>query len=182
MSSSYKLTIAPEEPGRTAAVLTVELDAGGARVHDIRVIVGDDGTPLPKELAHIDFAVLVETAVLMSHGRLPVVAESTEVEPSPDHVPTGAAPATDTVLRADHSVARSTATAPPSGKARRASSSDHPSNGAPSDLAVTFWRLGSITKVAKHYDVPRHIAQDWIKVLSQDTKLPNSWVSKRNAR
>ncbi|WP_431958612.1 hypothetical protein [Nocardia lijiangensis] len=181
MGSTYKVTIAPDAPDKTTATITVVLDTGGVRVTEIRVAVGDDGAPLPNELAHIDFAVLVENAVLMSQGRLPMVAEAIDVEaidiePAPDRAPAKAA------LHADRTVVRSDSGAAASGNTRRASSSARPSDGAPSDLAVTFWRLGSITKVAKHYDVPRHVAQDWIKVLSQETKLPNSWSNKRNGR
>ncbi|MEU2258238.1 hypothetical protein [Nocardia xishanensis] len=181
MGSTYKVTIAPDAPDKTNATITVVLDTGGVRVTEICVAVGDDGAPLPNELAHIDFAVLVENAVLMSQGRLPMVAEATnaetiDVEPAPDRAPAKTAP------HADRAVLRSDTGAAASGNARRASDSARPFNGAPSDLAVTFWRLGSITKVAKHYDVPRHIAQDWIKVLSQETKLPTSWSNKRNGR
>ncbi|WP_156161824.1 hypothetical protein [Nocardia vulneris] len=178
MSSTYKVTIASDEPDKATAIITVELAAGKVRVTEVRVVIGEDGAPLPNELTHVDFSLLIKNAALMSHGQLPVDAkspdaEAEELKPAPDHAHTKPAPARERAVV-------------PSGprdvdNTRRASGSARAS-GAPSDLAVTFWRLGSITKVAKHYDVPRHIAQDWIKVLSQEAKLPNTWSSKRPAR
>jgi transposase len=32
----------------------------------------------------------------------------------------------------------------------------------PTDLAEVYQRLGGVTAVAEHYDVPRHTAQGWI--------------------
>ena len=48
-------------------------------------------------------------------------------------------------------------------------------NGMPSDFGVNYWRLGSIAKVSAHYDVPRRIAQDWIRTLQQQGKVANPW-------
>ncbi|MEV0361049.1 hypothetical protein AB0H71_33850 [Nocardia sp. NPDC050697] len=47
----------------------------------------------------------------------------------------------------------------------------HSSVSVPSDFGVNYWRLGSITKVARHYDVPNHIAKDWIASLTQETRV-----------
>ncbi|WP_405180877.1 hypothetical protein OG225_06675 [Nocardia sp. NBC_01377] len=60
----------------------------------------------------------------------------------------------------------------------RAKPSPEEKAGAPADFGVTYWRLGSIAKVAKHYDIPHHIAQDWIKSLQQQGKLASPWPSK----
>ncbi|MFI9406944.1 hypothetical protein [Nocardia sp. NPDC052316] len=97
----------------------------------VRVMVGDDSAPLPKELAHIDFAVLMENAVLMSHGRLPMVVgapdpEAIDVEPAPGRGPITTAP------EADHTVVRFATHAAVSGNTRPASGSSRPTKGAPS--------------------------------------------------
>lgn len=51
--------------------------------------------------------------------------------------------------------------------------------GAPSDLARTYWRLGSVPQVARHYDVPRQVARDWISELQARQELPKSWRPRR---
>lgn len=52
-------------------------------------------------------------------------------------------------------------------------------NGVPTDVAKTYWKLGSIAKLAEHYDVPHKIARDWIRVLREGGKVPNPWQQRR---
>jgi hypothetical protein len=40
----------------------------------------------------------------------------------------------------------------------------------PDDLAQTFTRLGSVTQLAAHYQVPRHTAQGWINRLRREAQ------------
>lgn len=38
---------------------------------------------------------------------------------------------------------------------------------------MVFWRLGSATKIAAHYAVPRQVAVHWINVLRKEGAAPN---------
>lgn len=58
---------------------------------------------------------------------------------------------------------------------------DTVASGAPSDVATTYWKLGSVAKVAKHYDVPHTIARQWIQTLRKGGKVPNPWRQRRRS-
>jgi hypothetical protein len=43
---------------------------------------------------------------------------------------------------------------------------------APDDLAQAFQQAGGVTAVARHYGVPRHTAQSWVRRLRQQGVIP----------
>ncbi|GAB3833146.1 hypothetical protein GCM10027610_026490 [Dactylosporangium cerinum] len=129
--------------------------------------LAEDGTPLPAELATIDFAQLMRDAAIMSEGRLPATAaqESSRVEPDAGARAASVQEATEPV----------TPRAQDDGGRDRLRSKSPGEIGMPSDLAVVFWRLGSATKIAAHYAVPRQVAVEWISLLRNEGTAPNPW-------
>ncbi|WP_063062931.1 hypothetical protein [Nocardia sienata] len=160
MRKLYRISIA-EADSPDIVTATVELEGNRARIVEVRSGEGD--SPVPSELGEIDFSLLVRAAAVFS-----------------------AAP--ETPSKADGEIAP--ATAPPSesveqtgtgATAKPAHGERLEKNGMPSDFPVNFWRLGSVPKVAKHYDVPHRIAQDWVKTLQREGKAGSRW-SKKSGR
>ncbi len=60
------------------------------------------------------------------------------------------------------------------GRGRRGSASTRAYRRAPADLAEVYQRLGGVTALAGHYDVPRHTAQSWVRRLRAQGGLPES--------
>jgi hypothetical protein len=76
-----------------------------------------------------------------------------------------------TEARGAKKAAKSARTA--SGKATAAASSgDRAYRRAPDDLAQAFQQAGGVTAVARHYGVPRHTAQSWVRRLRQQGLIP----------
>jgi hypothetical protein len=167
--SSYTIVIASDEPGKTNATIGVDIDSATARVREISVHVGDDGEPFPAAFTRLDFRQLMETAALLSRGHLPEDEAVGEGEEASDGVPSEAASKDSRPTTNGRSARRSR------GAARRATD-------APSDLAVVYWRLGSVAKVAKHYDVTHQIARDWVRHLREGGTLPSPWRQKKARR
>jgi hypothetical protein len=154
---SYTLVIRPDDPMAATATVEVTVEGGRARPTAITVLIGANGDPLPDELSSLDFPAVVRGAVLLSQGLLP-----------------GPTPAAG-------STADDAEDAPPPGQPNRSSRSNRPAErtgdqakDVPSDLAVRYWRLGSVKKVAEHYAVPHHIARGWIRVLRKGGVLPKT--------
>ncbi|WP_159851221.1 hypothetical protein [Nocardia sp. CY41] len=157
MGKLYRISIA-EADSPDIVTATVELDGNCARIVEVRSGGGD--SPVPFELGEIDFSLLVRAAAVF-----------------------WAAP--ETPSKADEVIAP--ATAPPiesveqpgtGAIAKPARGERLEKNGMPSDFPINFWRLGSVPKVAKHYAVPHHIAQDWIKTLQREGKAGSRWPKK----
>ncbi|MFF0531165.1 hypothetical protein ACFYT3_22600 [Nocardia amikacinitolerans] len=182
MTDSYTITISDARTGVVAATATVEIDAAtGVRLAEVRA--GTSGeTYVPEALAQIDFPLLVRTANMLSGfpQQLNLTSDLSPVsETDSQPAETGAAP---TPLEGDGGavtpVGGSSFKQPVRAAQQRAQRQREQRAGAPADFGVTYWRLGSIAKVAKHYDIPHHVAQDWIKSLQQQGKLANPWPSK----
>ncbi|MET8779454.1 hypothetical protein ABZV58_31025 [Nocardia sp. NPDC004654] len=173
MTDIYTITISNGQNGIPLATATVEIDAAGTRMTEVRV-EASSGAFVPKALAQIDFPLLVHTITLLSGAQPP---RSTSVEPTADASPDDRNP-----IRSAHHTAEATQ-APsipsPAQEQPRLPRSQTPD--IPADFGVAYWRLGSVAKVARHYDVPHHIAQDWIKSLQQQGKLASPWP-RRNKR
>jgi hypothetical protein len=195
-AGTYVLALTPTDPAMPSVVARIELDTGHARIVEISVRPGSAGTPLPAELTDIDLPMLIQNAALMSAGRLPASAPGSSATEAPSR--SGAPPsppdaeaktrdaetqeAQDKPKVADAGIDRRTPAHDPAPRAAR-SSRQRPDrgrnpNGIPSDLPKVYWRLGSAAKVAEHYDVPRQIAQGWIKSLRAGGTLPDPWTSR----
>ena len=189
--ASYTITFTPSDVAQPSAVLTVHLDSSEPRVTEVSVRVGTSNRPLPNELTTFDFRPILGTIALLSRGQLPASCLSaageadTSVSSAESHggesvqrsgpnppPPEGSQPR----LQEKSSPADQTtgANKTPRGSALPANAKSQLED-TPSDLAVVYWREGTIAKVANHYSVPRHIAQRWIKLLRQGGTVPNPW-------
>ncbi|MBF6341380.1 hypothetical protein IU450_36700 [Nocardia abscessus] len=168
------ISITGTDTGDVLATATVEVDEKGARITSVYAEVGNSAV-VPPQLGAIDFSLLVRTASMLSAGTDAGSPPDTSTNLSPDNQQEQAPTVVLEPTAVDQGDARQQAVAPAhvvrDGHARKSD--------MPSDFGVTYWRLGSVAKVAKHYDVPHHIAHDWIKQLQQDGRLANPWPKKR---
>ncbi|MEU7632954.1 hypothetical protein AB0C34_23730 [Nocardia sp. NPDC049220] len=180
MTESYAIAISNTRTGVVVAAATVEIDATGARMTEVCAESGGE-TFVPEALANIDFPLLVRTAIMLSGSPAQPNSTSTRVstdENNPQPAETDGDPVTPPA--SGDGMAEPVEGSPnqPAGAHERANPQRRQRAGAPADFGVNYWRLGSISKVAKHYDVPHHIAQDWIKSLQQQGKLASPWLSR----
>jgi hypothetical protein len=190
--TSYTIAVTPSDVTQASAVLTVHVDSSERRVTEIFIRLGTSKKPLPDELATFDFRPILETVVLLSHGQLPdhFLSPAGELDLSASsaesHGPgSGAYSSQPNPSSSEGSRTRSRQKPSPADQATTANRTPRGSappvktknqwEDMPSDLAVIYWRQGTIAKVANHYSVPRHIAQRWIKLLRQGNTVPNPW-------
>ncbi|WP_280309508.1 hypothetical protein [Nocardia abscessus] len=196
MADNITIAISDSNNGVVLATAMVEIVAGEARLTEVRATTGGDGF-VPKALARLDFQLLVRTVTMLSMSSVhattttPPPPVSAEVS-SPSAITDTATPPGDDSSRptpsaveqvvSEGNVGSSSSHNRPTNRMRvaheRAQLQQEQRNGMPLDFGVTYWRLGSIAKVARHYEVPHHIAQDWIKSLQQQGKLASPWPSK----
>lgn len=160
MNTRFKIEVSPESNGVSgSATFIVEAGPGLLRISEVRIQPGASGVELPIELGELNFRGCITFVASLSEGRFSVGTQSGRTLEDPPLEPSG--PPREAELPSE----------PPT--VRPAKKADRPSSGMPSDLARIYWRLGgSITKVAKHYDVPRQIARDWIKDLRNENAIP----------
>ncbi|MFC8387031.1 hypothetical protein [Nocardia sp. NPDC057272] len=181
MTDSYTITITNTRSGVAVATATVEIGDAGVRLAEVGTEI--DGEYLvPEVLATFDFPFLVRTANMLSGASAqdervsepdpPLEENETKSQEMPSEPSAPPADGRGVTLADTGSSERL-----PADRERAMSKRDQRA-GAPSDFGVTYWRLGSTAKVAKHYDVPHRIAQDWIKSLQQQGKLASPWPSK----
>lgn len=154
--------MSPEPRGDSGrATFIVELTAKGVRVDEVRVEAGPVGVEIPERLGELDFRECLSIATTWFDAKsFGIDTANLDSEASPSTSANG--PTEESVA------AKSRPTRPTAKKTNR------PNSGAPSDLARVYWRLGgSISKVARHYEVPRQIAGDWIKDLRNKKAIPS---------
>ncbi|QIS23397.1 hypothetical protein [Nocardia terpenica] len=154
MSDTFTLTITDTDTGHVRLTAVVHVDATGT--HLVTVRTATSGAQVPQGLAELDFADLIATAA---------APRSPDPAPPASTVSAGSARprATEPTPAVPARVHRQVPEIPP----------------VPSDFGVTYWRLGSVAKVARHYDVPHRTAQAWIKALQHQGKLANPWPVKK---
>ncbi|MEU1550756.1 hypothetical protein [Nocardia sp. NPDC005745] len=169
MTESYIITISDGQTGAALVTARAEIDASGTRLTEVRSGAVDKF--VPEALAHIDFPLLIRTANILSGMNPNPVAQKQDAES--DDIPPDTAATGQVFVPPDPVVSRRAAHKDSVGPSRTQKRS------MPDDFGVAYWRLGSISKVARHYDVPHHIAQDWIRSLQQQGKLANPWPKKK---
>ncbi|WP_459546642.1 hypothetical protein [Nocardia sp. X0981] len=194
MSNIYTISISDADREDVLATATVDITSGRARITEIRARAGAEA--VPPQLGEIDFSLLVRTAMMFSGAARPGPHPGTEEGPATDDRPSAPAePAPPMAAEPAPPMAAEPAPSmvaepvPPTGApesavrqsreaARPAPKGNTKNFDMPADFGVTYWRLGSIAKVAKHYDVPHRIAQEWIKALQEAGKAANPWPKK----
>lgn len=164
--AEFSITISPGGPDSASVQLVVSVDDSRAEITAVRLLATEGKLcTLPPELATLDFAACIALARELANRDLHTQGQG------PDS--TTESRISDGVTKAD-AIARTNATQQvkkpelESSRPRtRGAKSTSPTRaaGTPSDLGAVYWRLGSVPKVAKHYDVPPQIARDWIKEL-----------------
>jgi hypothetical protein len=171
--SVYVLSLTPTGPDGPTVVAHLEIDGGRVRVVELTVRPGSAGTSLPGEVADLDFRLLAEQAAVMSTGGMPL-APAPRPGDGRQQPPDGASRG---------KAVESPPARPVNSRRRRApEGSGSAVKGVPSDLAKVYWKLGSLAKVAAHYDVPRQIAQGWVKSLRDHGALPDPWSGSARRR
>lgn len=140
--------------------LVVDLSAAGSAITAVTVYPGGSGEWPPGGLAEVDIREALALALRLVAAR--DVADARRA-----HTARGAVTPPPTPTDGRRGVRRA------GGSGRRGR--DAVANSVPTDVAKTYWRLGSAAKVAEHYDVPHQIARDWIRTLRKGGKVPNPW-------
>jgi hypothetical protein len=197
---SYTITITPDDTSRASTTLRVDVSDNASRITELLVRAGADAGLGAHQLPAVDLDLLLRA---ISAGGSPAAISSTPspTDGSTDETTpaeTATAPDTGTVTsgrrgggrrtrgagrsstakattgngsRTGEKTAKSTRTA-----AKRATGSggERAYRRAPSDLIEVFNQLGGVTAVARHYGVPRHTAQSWVRRLRNEGRLPTA--------
>ncbi|WP_147404364.1 hypothetical protein [Nocardia panacis] len=183
--NQYRISISSIDSNAVLATAIVEIDRNEARIVEVGVEVG--GTdPVPSELSGIDFSLIVRAASMLWSGSFSDARSIATVDIS-------SVPDASSIVESE--AASGAGSVPARQDAQTSEGSDvggvfaewlgrSVKTEIPSDFGVNYWRLGSISKVSKHYDVPNRIAQEWIKTLQKEGRVANPWPKKnmRSAR
>ncbi|GGK79674.1 hypothetical protein [Mangrovihabitans endophyticus] len=141
--STFTITVTSDSEDGPQATVVAEGGPDGLRVHAVTVRLGADAAGFPGEIARLDFR-----SVWAMVAELPLGRRLGALPPS-----------------GEEEAQEEKATSPSPGTPQ--------AKGVPDDLAVVYWRVGSVAKVATHYDVPRHIAAGWVRRLRDTGKAPD---------
>jgi hypothetical protein len=160
----YTITITPDTAGEAVTTVRVLLQGGQARITDLSVRAAEGRGLSARALPSVDLDMLLR-AVLPAGAS---TNSATTVDLAPSRRRGRGRPASKATpprsARAERAAAARTAVpATDAGRAYRR---------MPDDLADVFGSLGSVTRVAEHYSVPRHTAQGWIGRLRSSGVLP----------
>jgi hypothetical protein len=167
--SRYTIEVAPEDPDGSGVTFTLQVDSAGISVMSMVVRLPQSGDLPSDELSRFDFQTWMAVAASALDGQriTPVIRES-QVNPPSDMAPHVESRIEKIATQARVSVGKPKVD-------NRSVSTSKPGAGAPPDIGVTYWRLGTIGKVAKHYGVPNRIASDWIAELRRNGDAPSRW-------
>lgn len=175
MTQRFIINICRDSTAATCAEFRVEVQSGLVRVREIRVQCGADGSSLPHALASFDYSTFVSMAVGLSKGQFPAPEGADGNQQSAkNHSGSGDLTGGRTTRISTASTIRSSIAGGHGDPISK--------TGVPPDLARVYWRLGSIVKVAKHYDVPRQIAKDWVRELKGQKAIATPWKSAPSSR
>jgi hypothetical protein len=169
----FTLTVTPEgctEAGFTARV-SVTRDRAVATELSLRI--SPESTALPTALAELDFAALTRAAAALSRGDFNLAVRPQE--PPDDGTDDATAPTVDGLHPKPEPLPATAGGAPGRRRSSAVPGAGSGSTGLPADLAVVYWRLGSATKVAEHYDVTPQTARAWLKTLRGEGKVRDPW-------
>jgi hypothetical protein len=151
----YTIEITPASSSGAEISIAVEISDAHLRVIEVKVLPRGEESVLPTELALLDLKQCLDIARMLMAG-------------CPRPPTTFAAPVDDGAGQSNErdgvdSAARVNGSSLVN--ARKQLSDRSVGSGAPSDVGLVYWRLGSVPKLAKHYDVPVQVARDWVKEL-----------------
>jgi hypothetical protein len=176
--SSYTITITPDDTTRASTTVRVDVTDDAARITELLVKAGGPNGLAAHQLPAIDLDLLLRAIqpaaappALRGSRRSVTRAESTSDESTTRRragtrrqrgaKATAAKEAPAKAARGTRTVAK-----------KSASGGERAYRRAPGDLVQVFSDLGGVTAVAKHYGVPRHTAQSWVRRLRNEGRLP----------
>jgi hypothetical protein len=171
--STYTITITPDDTTRASTTVRVDVSDDTARITEYLVRSGTPNGLAAHQLPAVDLDLLLR-AVLPGAGKGGLRAS---VTPAATTAPRRrAAPvrgrrgAKATSAKAETPTKATKATRTTGKKA--VSGGERAYRRAPDDLVQVFNDLGGVTAVARHYGVPRHTAQSWVRRLRNEGQLP----------
>jgi hypothetical protein len=174
VSNTYTIKIAPAEGGKGPSItVTAALGPDGPRVVELVVQPGAVESTLPAELADLDFGELLRAAAALAPM---TIGDGTPHPAATDPHEDVAPQLFDDAALAVAGLDRPRTRRKPK-KTRNPSFSDRrPTAGQPpADLGKMYWRLGSVAKVARHYEVSNQMVKAWIQILREAGEIPNPW-------
>jgi hypothetical protein len=184
---SYTITITPDDTSRASTTLRVDVSDTAARITELLVRAGTAAGLAAHQLPAVDLDLLLRA---ISPGGSPsAIRSGAEVAHTESAVASGpVASGRRGAGRRTRATGRSTAkattgnssrTGEKAAKATRTAAKKTTGTGgerayrrAPADLVEVFEQLGGVTAVARHYGVPRHTAQSWVRRLRNEGRLP----------
>ncbi|SRR6266536_2448797 len=180
--NSYTITITPDDTSRASTTLRVDLSGDAARITELLVRAGTATGLAAHQLPAVDLDLLLRAITPGGSPTAvgPAAASVTHTEAAPAAEPASTPPTRRTTSgrrqRAGAKQAGAKATAEKPAKASRASAKktggERAYRRAPADLVPVFQEVGGVTAVARHYGVPRHTAQSWVRRLRTEGRLP----------
>jgi hypothetical protein len=198
--SSYTITITPDDTSRASTTLRVDVSDNSPRITELLVRAGTATGLSAQQLPAVDLDLLLR-AVTPTGAPMAINASGTDdtstvAEASAAPATAGparrerrgaaAAPAkragrkqAEPAAATGRGKAAEARAAKKAAKATRTTGSSAAGSGgerayrrAPADLAQVFQQAGGVTAVARHYGVPRHTAQSWVRRLRQQGLIP----------
>lgn len=179
--SSYTITITPDDNTRASTTLRVDVSDDAARITELLVRSGTASGLAAHQLPAVDLDLLLRAitpggapAALSTSVTDAAVAADTPRRRSAPRGRRGTAKATgktETPAKAAKA-SRTAAKASRTTAKKAASGGERAYRRAPGDLVQVFTELGGVTAVARHYGVPRHTAQSWVRRLRNEGRLP----------
>jgi hypothetical protein len=185
--SSYTITITPDDATRASTTLRVDISESAPRITELLVRAGTATGLAAHQLPAVDLDLLLRAvgSGVSPTAISPASAEATHAE---SEAPAGAEPPprsrrSPAPARRQRGGAKQAATKAAGGTGSRtgekstknraaAAGGDRAYRRAPADLVDVFQEVGGVTAVARHYGVPRHTAQSWVRRLRNEGRLP----------
>jgi hypothetical protein len=176
--SSYTITITPDDTTRASTTVRVDVTDDAARITELLVKAGGSNGLAAHQLPAVDLDLLLRAiqpadvpAGPRGSRRSVNAAQSTPEKSTSRRTTRGRRGAKATTGKAGEAPAKA-AKATRTAAKKAASGGERAYRRAPGDLVKVFSDLGGVTAVAKHYGVPRHTAQSWVRRLRNEGRLP----------
>lgn len=170
MAHSYRIAILNDDSSETLIEAIVQLTGTNARITMIRAGSAiNEG--VPKEIADVDLSILARAAATLAAAPgLTAGMKAHDLQANLPELGMDNHPSPQLISTTRETSAEIKAAQIDAGSSRTPE--------MPTDFGVTYWRLGSIVKVSKYYDVSHHTAAEWIKTLQRQGKVSNPWPKK----
>jgi hypothetical protein len=167
--NSYTITITPDDASRASTTLRVDLSGNAARITELLVRAGTATGLAAHQLPAVDLDLLLRA---ITPGGSPTAVRSTAASVAQAEAVPAAEQESTAPTRRTTSGRRQRAGAKQTGAKAAAEKPTKASRTTAKDLVQVFQEVGGVTAVARHYGVPRHTAQSWVRRLRNEGRLP----------